>query len=253
MRKKKAEAESPAVTRETGPSGSEAGRLTPIDIQQIEFRRAFKGYEEREVDEFLDRLTEDFAAALDETQRLRRRLDATQSSSLGAPDLGDVSRQADEIIQRARDEAAAMIRDAEARAATAGPIGSADRAAIGAFLSKEKEFLQSLASLVQGHAEGVKGMAASARERSSAAPSPRKASAVPTDEGSSPQGPAGSGASGDTPPTSTQPMAPVPSGSEARGRIEIPEAEATVERAQAARAQGKESERSLRELFWGEE
>jgi DivIVA domain-containing protein len=54
------------------PSGSgAAGRLTPLDIQQVEFRRSFKGYDEREVDEFLDRLTEDFAAALDEAQRLR--------------------------------------------------------------------------------------------------------------------------------------------------------------------------------------
>ena len=36
--------------------------ITPIEIQNKEFRRAFRGYSEDEVDDFLKKLTEDFEA-----------------------------------------------------------------------------------------------------------------------------------------------------------------------------------------------
>ncbi len=41
---------------ETGMTAGpvETRRITPMDIQQMEFRNAFRGYNEREVDEFLD-------------------------------------------------------------------------------------------------------------------------------------------------------------------------------------------------------
>lgn len=34
--------------------------LTPLDIHNKEFRRSFRGYDEREVDEFLDRVIKDY-------------------------------------------------------------------------------------------------------------------------------------------------------------------------------------------------
>lgn len=34
--------------------------LTPLDIHNKEFRRSFRGYDEREVDEFLDRIIKDY-------------------------------------------------------------------------------------------------------------------------------------------------------------------------------------------------
>ena len=46
-------------------------RLTPVDVQQVEFRLAFRGYSERDVDAFLDRVTEDLSAYLEENERLR--------------------------------------------------------------------------------------------------------------------------------------------------------------------------------------
>ena len=58
---------------------------------------------------------------------------------------------------------------AAVRPAVAAVDPAADRAAISAFLAQEREFLQSLAGLVQGHAESVKGMARDARD---AAPRP---------------------------------------------------------------------------------
>ena len=42
----------------TGPPGAPTVRLTPVDVQQKEFRLAVRGYNEREVDQFLDEVTE---------------------------------------------------------------------------------------------------------------------------------------------------------------------------------------------------
>jgi DivIVA domain-containing protein len=180
MRKRKPEPsdiDEGSAAREQASGPSRAGRLTPLDIQQIEFRRSFKGYDEREVDEFLDRLTEDFAAALDEAQRLRDRAEG----GLGAVVTGGTptgsKRAADEIVQRARDDAARIVREAKERATAIGAAalgpgtsseaavrGAGDRATIAPFIAKEREFLTSLATLVQGHAEAVRGMASSAQK-----------------------------------------------------------------------------------------
>lgn len=74
MRKKKAEgadAQEATLDQAAAQASSKAaaaaasprtdGRLTPLDIQQVEFRRKTRGYDEREVDEFLDRAEEELA------------------------------------------------------------------------------------------------------------------------------------------------------------------------------------------------
>ncbi|MEX2275224.1 MAG: DivIVA domain-containing protein [Actinomycetota bacterium] len=300
MRKKKADqAQAPEaaaeasstpgiVTPPTASSGRSDGRLTPVDIQQIEFRRSFKGYEEREVDEFLDRLTEDFAAALDENQRMRSRLESGLGA-VGAADPADASRQADEIIQRARTQAAQIIRDAESRAVTIGTgaaaIATGDTPAISAFIAKERAFLQQLASLVQDHAEGVKGMV---RASTASAPAPRP---EPADEVAEPDPKPRAPATSPTPaqapaPQATQAMEAVPGDagppessearkpssqtrpteraaspvqSQARGQdtISVPEPEPqprpVTTRGSDSKANSNEDEQSLRELFWGDE
>jgi cell division initiation protein len=279
------------TTRRKAAAPSSAGRITPLDIQQIEFRRSFKGYDEREVDEFLDRLTEDFANALNEVQRLRDRAEGGLGTVVaGEPDRAASKRQADSIVQKARDEAAGIVREAQQRASAiatgAGGISQADRAAISAFISKERDFLTSLASLVQGHAETVKGMAASARDRAvpptratpatkpTAASKPTtKAAVKPT--GGPAQAPTASG-SPPTPPSATKPMpkastspSPPPGtsapggppvarskGAEAgtppgEGHVKVPEPKpAGVGKGDPELAEG---DPSLRELFWGDE
>ena len=153
-------------------------RLTPADIQQKEFRVSrFGGYKMRDVDEFLDQITDSFTALTADVDRLR----AGAAPVVGTPDLGDVARQADEIIARARAEAARILAEARATAATgstASPDGPQERAAVTAFIAQEREFLQSLAGLVQEHAETVKGMAKSARSgpEAPAAAAPRQGS-----------------------------------------------------------------------------
>jgi DivIVA domain-containing protein len=195
MRKRKPESSdvdegSAARERPSGPS--RAGRLTPLDIQQIEFRRSFKGYDEREVDEFLDRLTEDFAAALDEAQRLRDRAEGGLGAVVAGGTPTGSKRTADEIVQRARDDAARIVREAQERATAIGAAalgpgtsrdaavrGADDRATIAPFIAKEREFLTSLATLVQGHAEAVRGMASSAQKAGAPAAAAQEAGPRP--------------------------------------------------------------------------
>ena len=146
-----------------------------MEIQQKEFRVSrLNGYRMRDVDEFLDQLTESVSALVEENRRLRSQAGA--QPVVGAPDLDDVARQADEIIQRARDEAARITAEARAGAAAGASATPAERAAVGAFLSEEKEFLQGIAGLVQQHAETVKSMAKQAR---AAKPAPATEAAPP--------------------------------------------------------------------------
>jgi DivIVA domain-containing protein len=249
-------------------------KITPLDIQQKEFRVSrFGGYRMRDVDEFLDQLTGVVSEMVEENARLRRQAGA--SPVVGSPDLDDVARQADEIIQRARDEAARIDAEARARSVASGTPAAgtdADRAAVKAFLSQEREFLQSLAGLVQGHAETVKGMAKSARrpetvdtevaeapaavvpEPPPAAPSP-DADAVPAEAGGSPEAePAEADRSEESEVTDR-----VVEVGDAGTTQRLPAADERAELAQArpsgsaGQDRGNESDPSLRELFWGEE
>ncbi len=86
--------------------------ITPQDIQAKEFRVRFGGYRVQEVDEFLDEVTASVAGLLADNERLRSHAGA--SPVVGSPDLQDVSRQADEIIRRAREQAAKIVADAAA-------------------------------------------------------------------------------------------------------------------------------------------
>ena len=50
--------------------------LTPKDIHDKTFKRSFKGYDENEVDEFLDLVIKEFNLMIDENERLRQELTA---------------------------------------------------------------------------------------------------------------------------------------------------------------------------------
>ncbi len=251
------------MTRGPGePAGTPAAgaKITPLDVQQKEFRVSrFGGYRMRDVDEFLDQLTEVLSGLVDENARLRRQAGA--APVVGSPDLDDVARQADEIIQRARDEAARIA--AEARARATAPVAGTDedRAAVKAFLNQERAFLQELAGLVQGHAETVKGMAKGARRPEAA----DAATAEPV-----PEPPAAPDAS--APPAVDRPREDdAPAAGEADEDptdrvVEIADTDATQtmpapdertklaqSRPSAGQERAGEGDPSLRELFWGEE
>jgi len=135
--------------------------VSPEEIQRQEFGVSrFGGYRMRDVDEFLDQLTASTQALQSENDRLR----AGAGPIVGTPDLDEVNRQADEIVQRAREEAQRIVADASAQTAVSGGAAPEDRAAVDAFLTQERDFLQGLAALVQNHAETVKAMARRARQ-----------------------------------------------------------------------------------------
>jgi DivIVA domain-containing protein len=141
-------------------AGAPQGRLTPMDIQEKVFRSqpGLHGYNEREVDEFLDRITEELARVHAENQRLREQLAGGHGSATGPVTA----------------------------AAVGGPrIGSE-------YIAREKEFLRNLATLIQSHAEAVRqdvrratgsgATAAAAPTRASKPAEPAPAAAAPSAE-----------------------------------------------------------------------
>jgi len=228
MRKKKQDTQEAGFT-----SPATRPRLTPIDVQQKEFRLAFRGYNERDVDEFLDLVTEELAAFTDENRRLQEHGDPTLAS-FGGADATWASREAEGILERARADAASIVSEAEARAAAilAGAgAGPADpRGAIAPYLNREREFLQSLGQLVQQHAETMRRMVRSAKEQAAAVPS--RDAAVPA---------------GEDMDEASQVIRIEPAEAEP---VAAP-VEARAEDAEAEPAPGRH--RSVRELFWGED
>jgi DivIVA domain-containing protein len=234
MRKKKAE-------EQAAPARPD-GRVTPLDVQQVEFRLAFRGYNERDVDAFLDRVTEDLSWYLEENQRLGV-VPATAIASVPASgdDAAAASTEAEQILARAREEAAEIVRRAERDAAAVRAAGAAPgdaRAAVAPFLNREREFLQSLGSLVQGHAQEVKAMVLALRARAEADQE-----------------------AGRSEPDAGEPAAEVASAAEIRERLGEPEpapdetvtiADEPAYSTEGAQA-GEGRDRSLRELFWGDD
>jgi DivIVA domain-containing protein len=233
----------------------------PMDVQQKEFHVSrFGGYRMRDVDEFLDEITTSLTTLLAENERLRTQ--ATSGPVLGTPDLDDVGRQADEIIARARDEAAQILADARAGAVTAGVMaaGGGDRAAVNAFLVQEREFLQGLAALVQGHADGVKQMAKAARSAPAAA-----APAVASEPAPATEEPPVDDTPADETPAAEAPAGGAHIAAQDRDEEEGPDdggahaahdeaATIRIDDPQPATATpGDRDDGSLRELFWGEE
>jgi DivIVA domain-containing protein len=270
-------------------SGLPAGKtISPADIQAKEFGVSrFGGYKMRDVDEFLDELTASMTKLTEENERLRGGA-VMPAAPIGAGNLDESARQADQIIEQARAEAARIVKGAEDEAATtsgAVPSSGPDRAAVAAFLAREREFLQSLASLVQGHAEAIKGMAKAARPTKPAEPvataartdGPQAAAQAPsTEEPGRTEIHAGE-ARADGAPADEAPAA-VTEESAGGGDAEAPNASAPQEPpairerdepirveepapASVGRSEGDdeketsdaERDRSLRELFWGED
>jgi cell division initiation protein len=212
--------------------GADAPRLTPRDVQQKEFRVSFRGYNEREVDEFLDKVTEELQRYEREVMRIRSERIAVDPSSF------DLDAEAQRILNDARERADSIVREAEARASGIPTASAAEaRAVVAPYLNREREFLEQLGTLVQGHARSIKTMVEEARRR--------------TESAASSSGTLGAVASPDTRKDVTD-----------RGERDLViletqalEAEASVSSDdEETRPDGEaEGARSLRELFWGED
>jgi len=95
MRKKHADDE--GVAMQNGDA-----RVTPEDVQSVEFRLSFRGYNERDVDSFLDRITTDLSAYLAELAELRG--GAPVRAMVGGGDTAAAQNEAQQILARAREQ-----------------------------------------------------------------------------------------------------------------------------------------------------
>lgn len=240
-------------------AGVERGRLTPANVQEKVFRLSFRGYNEQDVDQFLDEVTEELAATHEENKRLREKVD-DGGGMVSSDVVREGERRAAETVRQAREYAARLMEDAGKRAAAEGvaPMGVAPPAS---FLIQERDFLQRLASLVQEHAEALKAQARGSR---AAAPSrPESPTSTPLVEPLAPQPPVIPREERGEPSQATEAHEPFiddwegtfSSGSEdqpyAGGESDLFREQETPEGGE--REKKREEEPSLRELFWGEE
>lgn len=247
-----------------------AGRITPQDVQQKEFRvaRFGAGYRMREVDEFLDQVTDAMSALVAESERLRR----------GSADRGSASGRP------------------SAPASLPASADDAGRTAVDAFLRREKGFLQDLGGLVQTHAEELRSMVREVRRDAPAPaadtspvgepaiePAPTLVSSPEASPGPSPDASPGPSPDAstelDAPPEEIAPGPELGATEQATPSSEVPDHDTKrddpdpsggrpiattdavaeepirVDEPEPARSGRSEEEEdgSLRELFWGEE
>jgi len=53
-------------------------RITPMDIEQQEFTKSFRGYNEEEVDDFLDKIVKDYEELINENFKLNEEIEKIQ-------------------------------------------------------------------------------------------------------------------------------------------------------------------------------
>ena len=87
--------------------------LTPMEIHNHQFKKSFRGYNENEVDDFLDKIVDDFERLLKENERLKNQLYSTETELEKYRSLEKTmndtlivaQRTADEVISAARKNA----------------------------------------------------------------------------------------------------------------------------------------------------
>lgn len=95
--------------------------ITPLDIQNKEFKKAFKGYNIRAVDEFLDEIIEDYEKVYKENIELKDRVNMLADQIRQYNTLEETLKStlivaqttADEITSSARQKSENIIEDAE--------------------------------------------------------------------------------------------------------------------------------------------
>ncbi|NLC06374.1 MAG: DivIVA domain-containing protein [Syntrophomonadaceae bacterium] len=98
--------------------------LTPVDINKKEFRRAMRGYNENEVDSFLDQVARDYETLLRDKLEVEEKLKHLEDQLLQYRKLEDTlnntlvmaQKTAEEVKQNATREAQLLLREAQAEA-----------------------------------------------------------------------------------------------------------------------------------------
>jgi len=99
-------------------------RITPMDIEQQEFSRSFRGYNEEEVDDFLDKIVKDYEELINENVRLNEEIERIQEKLKEFSEIEETLRSAllntqksaEEMKGRVEKEAKIIIEKAEMEA-----------------------------------------------------------------------------------------------------------------------------------------
>jgi cell division initiation protein len=99
-------------------------KLTPLDIHHKEFGRSLRGYNEAEVDAFLDQVADELERLFKENIDLSERNEAGEEKVKGYQDMErtlhntmvSAQKSAEDIVAKARQEADLTIKDSEVKA-----------------------------------------------------------------------------------------------------------------------------------------
>lgn len=100
-------------------------RITPLDIYQQEFKRVLRGLDPDEVEDFLERVADDYEQVLRENAALKKQIESLESQSTAGGRIKQTSasraaigKDADDTIRDAKKEAENIVRQAMESAET---------------------------------------------------------------------------------------------------------------------------------------
>ncbi len=99
-------------------------KLTPLDVQQQQFRIRFRGFDIREVDNFLEQVAEAFSALKSENKELREEIRSLKLETQGYKEREETFKRAmlnsqkvlEQMKDNARKSAEVIVADAEVKA-----------------------------------------------------------------------------------------------------------------------------------------
>ncbi|MBN4074504.1 DivIVA domain-containing protein, partial [bacterium AH-315-E09] len=78
--------------------------ITPLEIQNIEFKKSFRGYREDDVDEFLDKVMVDFERLHNENSELKEKLEEMNNNIGKYKNIEETLKKTLIVAQNAADE-----------------------------------------------------------------------------------------------------------------------------------------------------
>ncbi|MDY0340449.1 MAG: DivIVA domain-containing protein [Coriobacteriia bacterium] len=146
-------------------------RLTPLDIHHKEFNHALRGYNEVEVDEFLDQVADELERLFKENIDLSEKIETLELKVREYQDmertlhntLMSAQRSADEIAQKAEREAGTVLKEAEIKAKeiihdalTTKQKATSD---LGRIKQAEEDFRSTFKALLERHLRSISEVA----------------------------------------------------------------------------------------------
>lgn len=138
-------------------------KLTPLDIHHKEFGHALRGYNEAEVDAFLDQVADELERLFKENIDLSEKIEALEDKVRTYQDMErtlhntllSAQKSADEMMQKAHREAEVVLKDAEVKAKEVIHSALTNKqkatADLGRIKQAEEEFRGQFKALLENH------------------------------------------------------------------------------------------------------